>query len=467
MRRERKTGRRLIGKSAVSILAAAMICSTSITAHGAEDTSQAAAAEQSEEQLSEETVQENEPDSGTGEQAGDMTPGSEDQSGIQDSEGEQAATETESDDLTQSENESAESDSGTLLTAAVNSAGYQNEAAADAAGLRIQYDEGTTIHSIGSGNDTLILYCMNNTLHWPHTTPSISSVPTYSETTLKDFCAGHNVTYTDNLESELKALLYAGYPYNGFDLYQIVDTAQETMTDDEFNELLNPPLYLRDDFPDILGTTVFTLENSTSGENLDKLRQFTQKCYTYTGGKTTASGMTSAQLQDTAFWRAAYCVINYGASAKEAYVQFFISGYYVTAEKAYQATRDAVWQLLYQSGIPDNSGVSTGGLSSSLLNSSAGYKVLDKEPASDDISLSGDLSFYYNKTDGRWHTYPLKLSVPDNYNASFELVLPDGVEEESYQTQVNRNGSFSLVADDPASFTNVQLWLICHGLWGI
>ena len=33
-----------------------------------------------------------------------------------------------------------------------------------AGGLQIQYDELTTIHSIGSGDDTLILYCMNNAL---------------------------------------------------------------------------------------------------------------------------------------------------------------------------------------------------------------------------------------------------------------------------------------------------------------
>lgn len=49
--------------------------------------------------------------------------------------------------------------------------------AADETGLQIQYDPATTIHSIGSGDDTLILFCMNNALHWPHTTDAITSVP--------------------------------------------------------------------------------------------------------------------------------------------------------------------------------------------------------------------------------------------------------------------------------------------------
>lgn len=145
---------------------------------------------------------------------------------------------------------------------------------AAATGIQIQYDESTTIHYVKDGNDTLILYCMNNKLHWPHTTDSISSVPTYSETTLEDFCKDIGMTYTSTLESKLKALLYAGYPYNGFDQYQIVDSSGNELTDEEFNELLNPPQYLREDFPNSLGETVFTLENSTSGDNYNKLKTF-------------------------------------------------------------------------------------------------------------------------------------------------------------------------------------------------
>ncbi|MDY4681738.1 MAG: Cna B-type domain-containing protein, partial [Lachnospiraceae bacterium] len=332
--------------------------------------------------------------------------------------------------------------------------------AAAAPGIQIQYDESTTIHTVKEGNDTLILYCMNNALHWPHIIPSISSVPTYSETTLEGFCADNDVTYSDTLESELKALLYAGYPYNGFGQYQIVKQKTDELTDDEYNELLTPPQYLRDDFPDSLGTTIFTLDNSASGsDNYYKLVEFFQGAYIkyYLNGTTTPSGLTYSQLQNTAFYKAASCLINYGDKAKEYYNSIYVSGYYVTDEQAYASTRDAVWNLLYNSGVPNNTSVNTEGLTGRLASAASGYTILNSEPTSDNVSISGDLSFYYNETDGKWHTNPITLSVPESYNANFTLVLPDGVQEENNQTQFNRTGSFSLVSDDPAAFTQVQL----------
>ena len=75
--------------------------------------------------------------------------------------------------------------------------------------------------------------------------------------------------------------------------------------------------------------------------------------------------------------------------------------------------------------------------------------MLYTEPTKEKISISGDPSFYYNKTDHKWHTNPISLSVPENYNANFTLTLPNGVQEENNQTQFNRNGSFTLVADNP------------------
>ena len=330
---------------------------------------------------------------------------------------------------------------------------------AAAPGIQIQYDESTTIHTVKEGNDTLILYCMNNALHWPHTTPTISSVPTYSKTTLEDFCADNRVTYSSTLESELKALLYAGYPYNGFDQYQIVKQETDELTDDEYNELLTPPQYLRDDFPDSLGTTIFTLDNSAKGsDNYDKLVEFSGEVFMYyLNGRTTPSGLTYSQIQNTAFYKAVYCLINYGDKAKEYYNSIYVRGYYVTDEQAYASTRDAVWNLLYNSGVPNNTSVNTEGLTGRLANAASGYTILDKEPTSDNVSVSGDLSFYYKETDGKWHTTPITLSVPESYNANFTLVLPDGVQEENNQTQFNRTGSFSLVSDDPAAFTQVQL----------
>ena len=92
----------------------------------------------------------------------------------------------------------------------------------------IAYDQKTDIHSITdeSGN-TIILFCMNNELHWPHTTPSIPAVPTYTEVSFEDFFNANpiNVNVQD-LKTWIENVLYAGYPYNGFGLYQVVETAR-------------------------------------------------------------------------------------------------------------------------------------------------------------------------------------------------------------------------------------------------
>ncbi|MCH3986479.1 MAG: hypothetical protein LKE75_05355 [Lachnospiraceae bacterium] len=171
-----------------------------------------------------------------------------------------------------------------------------------------------------------------------------------------------------------------------------------------------------------------------------------QETYTYTGGKTTASGLTYEKIQNIAFWEAAYCLLNFGFNAKEAYIELFVNGYYVTASQAYTATSNVVWQYLYECGVSNNNSVITSGLADNLLAAAENYTILNEEPSSANVSVTGDLSFYYSTEDGKWHTYPLTLSVPENYNASFTLVLPDGVREESEQTQINRNGSFSLTA---------------------
>ena len=49
--------------------------------------------------------------------------------------------------------------------------------------VKIDYD-GIAIHSVtDSDGNKIILYCMNNDLHWPHETKSNPNVPAYSETT--------------------------------------------------------------------------------------------------------------------------------------------------------------------------------------------------------------------------------------------------------------------------------------------
>lgn len=55
---------------------------------------------------------------------------------------------------------------------------------ADTDTVQIKYDDKTEIHYVldpESANGRIILYCMNNQSHWPHTTPSIPTVPPISK----------------------------------------------------------------------------------------------------------------------------------------------------------------------------------------------------------------------------------------------------------------------------------------------
>lgn len=117
-------------------------------------------------------------------------------------------------------------------------------ARADADGdtVKIQYDEKTEIHYVNdaeSANGRIILYCMNNQSHWPHTTPSIPTVPPYIEGYLTADKFASEADYEACMD-KLLAILYAGYPYNGMNMYTVVDSTQG-ISEDAFNALLNPP----------------------------------------------------------------------------------------------------------------------------------------------------------------------------------------------------------------------------------
>lgn len=175
--------------------------------------------------------------------------------------------------------------------------------------VRIQYDTEKEIHYVDdpeSANGRIILYCMNNASHWPHTTPSISNVPSYIEGYLTPEKFKSQADY-EACMNKLLAILYAGYPYNGLNMYTIVDSTTG-ITEEQFNALLNPPSWIRSDFPDSIGDTVFSYSDYPDNTaNLGKLSQFVQDelfKYYFTGA-TTPSGHTSAEIRATPFYQAA------------------------------------------------------------------------------------------------------------------------------------------------------------------
>ena len=335
--------------------------------------------------------------------------------------------------------------------------------AENAFGVTIDFDEKTDIHSVSGQDGTkIILYCMNNELHWPHKTPSIQNIPTYTETSLEEFLNANGITGDDQkkLKTNLENLLYAGYPYNGYSLYEIVDSVP-TISEDDFNRFLTPPQYLRDDFPDSIGNNNFTYADRNDNRKLALLTQFLKEAGIYFQGGTTASGLNYQQLQQLPFWRAAYCMVYFSGDPIQSYSSIYVANYYVTESQSYAATRDAIWTLLKNAGLKENGrDVTKTTLVDNLINANADGKktILTEKPVEDKVSVSGDLKFSYSTRDGKWHTGALSITTPSTYHTPFSLILPGNITEETGKTQVMSGESFSLVsATKPDASTSISL----------
>ena len=364
---------------------------------------------------------------------------------------------SESDETAESETVTAESDSGTAtITSGVFSIHAIVVRRAATGGVTIDYDENSDIHSVTEDGSKIILFCMNNGLHWPHSTQTFKNVPNYKETTIEAFCAANHVSDSDSLARKVKNVLYAGYPYNGYGLYQVVEQAV-TLTEDEYNQFLDPPEYLRTDFPDSIGNNTFTYKDLNDKSKMALLTKFVQESMALFPSGSTSSGVTYSQLTTLPFWRAVYCMVTYGVSAITAYSTSYLSGSYVTESQAYKSTSNAIWTLMFNNSVPNNTEVAQDALTTKLLETAENDKILKQAPSSGDLTVSGGTTFRYSSEDGKWHTNPLKLSAPAGYLTPFTLSLPDGVSEESGRTQVTVGEEFSLVSASPASSSTISL----------
>lgn len=320
--------------------------------------------------------------------------------------------------------------------------------------IKIEYDEATDIHSAENG--TIILYCMNNVLHWPHDTPTFKA-PTYTYVNID------TTKLSPALIQKIQTLLYAGYPYNGLNLYKVV-SEPVIMSENEFNALLSPPDWLRSDFYTTLGDTIFTYDDyKNKTENYQKLVKFTSEMASYygstpsSGHSTTPSGHSHTDITNTSFYNAIYLMLN-SNNPLEDYSREYGTDYAVTEAQAYKSTAYALWKLMYDNGITNNniSDVSRYPLAVKLLNASA--TLLSEEPSSDQIKVVGDTTFRYNKADGKWYTGTLTLQVPDTYYGDFTLTLPAGIETTTGVTSITNNGSFVLVSQEvPSKDTSMEL----------
>ncbi|MGN8930331.1 DUF7601 domain-containing protein [Collinsella sp. HCP28S3_E12] len=335
-----------------------------------------------------------------------------------------------------------------------------------------------SIHYVENGNERIILYCMNNGLAWPDSSEG-SSIP-YTEGYLTEDYFVNTLHKTkevyEQCMKELEYLLYAGYPYNGMNLYTVTDKGKE-ITESEFNELLEVPDRLRSDFHEQLGDAVFTYSDYTqdysdSSTNMYRIFQFFQKVWEL-GSGTTASGMTQAEVLSTDFYKAAFCMLNpfYGGTPGTplaAYDNLYArNGSYVTIAQANDATQNAVWALLTTYGVPDNdipeSSYDSDSLVTKMLAAArAGANLQMTEPDSSLITVSGDTEFVFDPDSGTWRTGWITISEPETYRGVYTLSLPSGLtalaEDGTTATSVKAGTRFRISSSDkPTKDKNVEL----------
>ena len=208
--------------------------------------------------------------------------------------------------------------------------------------IKVNYDKNTDVHTVDGTN--IILFCMNNEMHWPHSTESIQNVPMYEEgyLTRENFQEKTGRTDYEKFIRELSVLLYAGYPYNGLGLFSIEgNEGSGSISEAAFRQLLIPSERLRSDFP-VLSKT----EAGKPVEDQDTLKAFMNAVFHnyYNTSEVTASGLKYSDITETAFYKAAFCVVNY-ADPRRAYTSIYLN------EKPYESTSNAIWQLMDEYGI--------------------------------------------------------------------------------------------------------------------
>jgi hypothetical protein len=368
---------------------------------------------------------------------------------------------------------SGEEDGGGDAAAAEGADALLTDPAAGVLLERIQYDPTTDIHwTYSVPNDAtsrrIILYCMNNLSHWPHDTSSFKA-PEYYQGYLTQGKFKSEADY-EACMNKLLAILYAGYPYNGLNMYEVVSEARGISVE-EFNALLDPPAWLRSDFAGSIGDTVFSYSDYTDNNaaNIKKLSDFLdaeRKDYFNKSGSKTPSGHTSSDIRSLPFYQAAQCLVYTSGTPTTPlclYDQLHSGEYYVTEEQAYKATQDAIWTVLGDYGIENNSYrspadnlpagsvVTNYQLALKLLNYATADQVLRAEPNANDVSISGDVEFAYDPQTGKWKTGALMVSGGANFNGRYAITVPAGVSVQTANgtpvTTVTAGTEFYLVAD--------------------
>lgn len=330
--------------------------------------------------------------------------------------------------------------------------------------VTISFENG--IHSVADpadANRKMVVYCMNNQMLWPHDTDSLGDVlvPKYLNGYLKASDFDSEEKYEECMD-RLESVLYAGYPYNGESMYEIVEKSEDYIpTDAEFDAMLVPSSDVLKAFPELKGHT-FTLASLSdkNGANYKALVKFDQEVIKMVSSGTAAEKETGKAIQQKPFYKAANSVVMcsvYGCTAPEYYSELNGGERFVTEKQAVEGTQHAVWLTLNDYGIEGNDLTTSGAnaLGKVLYENAKNDDVLKAAPKSSNVSFEGDTTFRKDESSGKWETGWIKLSEPDAYDGEYSLQIPTGMtlekKDKSTEATIRNGEEFRLVSDEKPS----------------
>ena len=330
--------------------------------------------------------------------------------------------------------------------------------------VTISFENG--IHSVvdpADANRKMVVYCMNNQMLWPHDTDSLGdvSVPKYLNGYLKASDFDSEEKYEECMD-RLESVLYAGYPYNGESMYEIVkDSTGYVPTDAQFDAMLVPSADVLKAFTELKGHT-FTLASlkDKSGANYKALVKFNQEVIKMVSSGNADEKETGKAIQQKPFFKAANSVVmcsDYGCTAPEYYSAMNGEAHFVTEEQAVEGTQHAVWLTLNDYGIEGNNltASAANALGNVLYEHAKSDKVLKAAPKSSNVSFEGDTEFRKDETSGKWETGWIKLTESEDYDGEYSISLPTGMtlekNDKNTETTIRSGEEFRLISDEKPS----------------
>lgn len=371
--------------------------------------------------------------------------------------------------------------------------------------VSIHYDTNTGVHYIGNKSNENIVYCMNNSLHWPHTTDTYRQIPSYQL----------NNKYVDlsnkpEFRKALAYVLYAGYPKNGLGICKIEEINEEqfnrylqipeeikksakysqyfsngtysgTLTDDNDPTNKNPETkdvtytgsdnYSYEDYQILVNTTSADADKERVIAKFDNLYNFFQ------------AAQTDTSIKGSVFYKAVFAMLSgykptSYSSSKDISQGYWREGYptpldAINATAKYNenyyyqySTQEAIWALMEKYRVNNNTlaGESLTGLAQTLysnaINSTKNSILEGPETNINDIKIvrndekSEKPEFKYSN--GQWTSDELVIKGDTSYQGTYTLSLPDGMTS-TVGTQVKAGVPFKITSNiQPAQEVTVS-----------